>query len=312
MKRVLLGCVPIVVVFFLLFAQSTIIRAYNYFARRESVRTNLTHTNILLAGSEPVGHLNEKYFEQLHLRLEQLISQNQGTIGISYIDMTTGETVSINGSQMFLGASTNKVPMAMRIADLVYEGKLSWEQKITYEQSDFEGGTGVLQGRIHVGDEFTIAQLLRYSIVYSDNIAKNMLFRMIAPSANEVIQNFYDTYLPEKQHKAIGNHFSSDVLARFLKVLYKGRGKNPGYQTIYEYMQQTIFQDRLMTPQTKGYVAHKIGQNGSYVHDMGLFSGEYPYVLVVMTNGTPHAKELISEISNLVWSMQHADYLEPL
>ncbi|SJZ70221.1 beta-lactamase class A [Pilibacter termitis] len=245
------------------------------------------------------------YFSQLQQALQKEKNAHEEKLAIAYIDKATGQVIEVNGESQFFAASTIKIPIAMRIADLIEEKKISWATEIVETEEDYEEGTGVIAGDGR--EKYTIEELVRDSIVYSDNIAKNMLIRQITPSYKETVKNIYQRYLPNNVTSG-ENSFSALQLAKILDNLSSERDRNASYEKIYQYMKQTIYHERLETSETKGKVAHKIGSNGSYFHDIGIFEGNYPYVLVVMTDEMPNATDVISEISNIVWRLQEKEY----
>jgi beta-lactamase class A len=247
----------------------------------------------------------KQYVSTLNKKTRTLVDSTAGHIGITYLDLNTGESFSINGQKKFFAASTNKVPLVMKISDLVNKGELTWEQSVKYRKSDYEAGTGRLQA---LGKEqVSIKTLTRYAVVYSDNIAKNMLFRQVAPTYPNGIKALYKSFLPGESTNG-ENRFSTDDMAKILNLLYEGKGENAGYQMLYDNMKHTEFHDRLETPLTAGHVAHKIGSNGTEFNDIGIFEGKHPFILTVSTNHVPNASDFISSVADLIYTAQTNNY----
>lgn len=244
------------------------------------------------------------FYEKISTIINKSATSFEGKIGITYIDLTTGKKIAVNGDQRFLSASTIKVPLAMMIADKVANGKLKWEDQLIYkEKDDYEEGTGIIVNNIQ--PSYSLRTLQEYNIVYSDNIAKNML---------------YDTFGgDEAGKKAITQHFfqrdtdpentelSSDEAAKVLSQLYQEKSTNSDYQTIYEYMKQTVFHERMDTKMTSGKVAHKIGSYDNFIHDIGILETEHPFILTIYTDGK-NGSLAISEITNQLWKVQQNEY----
>ena len=49
-------------------------------------------------------------------------------------------------------------------------------------------------------------------------------------------------------------------------------------------------------------VAHKIGSNESYIHDVGIIFSDSPYILVIYTNGLAYPDEKIAQISKAIYN----------
>lgn len=245
------------------------------------------------------------FYQQLKEILTNTAADIEGEIGITYLDLSTNSKISVNGSQEFVGASTTKVPLVMLISDQVVAGNLQWAQSLTYQENDFETGTGSIQNDIQ--EKYSIAQLAEVAITNSDNIAKNMLYDALGGSEAGINQ-WYQTYLGKSGNSE--NLISSDDAATILAYLYQNQSTNAGYQTLIKNMTNTIYDDRLVTDTTSGKVAHKIGSNESYQHDIGIFFNDHPYILTIYTNtdDIDAARDLISSLSDTVWNLTESEY----
>jgi len=252
---------------------------------------------------------NAQFYEDLQAKFNELATVQTGAVAISYLDLTTGKALNVNGDTPFVAASCIKVPLAMLVSDAIKAGELSWDQKLTFSESEREAGTGILNPQ--AGDQFSIEELMKVSITHSDNIAKNMLFNAIAPTQAEGFEKMFAAYLPDAQ-VFTDYQFTANDLANILQFLMNHKSENEGYQKIFDWMKETVFEERLHTPNTQDNVAHKIGSWETFFNDMGVFSGKHPYILVVMTNelGETNALNHISDISDTVWqfTQDHNSY----
>jgi len=192
------------------------------------------------------------------------------------------------------------------VAEAVQNNNLSWEQSIAFEESDFVGGSGILQDTIQIGDEFTALALMRHSIIYSDNIAHRMLTRLFLPQAVPLTMDLtnavFERYLPTAIATA-RLAMTPNQLTEIFKVLYQNQALIPGYQTILNYMKTTAWNDRFKTALTTGHIAHAPGWTAPYSHDSGIFFTANPYILVVFTEDVFDASTFLSEIANLVFEL---------
>ena len=67
-------------------------------------------------------------------------------MGIVYQDLKTGDSFAINPDNQYRSASTAKLFVNMALYNAIDTGKFTLDQKISYQSSDFESGTGILQG----------------------------------------------------------------------------------------------------------------------------------------------------------------------
>ncbi|WP_455295182.1 serine hydrolase [Enterococcus crotali] len=229
-----------------------------------------------------------------------------GDVGMTYVDLTTGKQISVNGTTEFYSASTIKVPLAMMIADKVQSGSLKWDDQLTFnEKEDYEDGTGIIINDIQ--PKYSLRTLQEYSITYSDNIAKNMLYDTFGGDI-AAKKALYAHFL-QKETEWDDAKFTSEDAAKILKILYKEKATNQEYQTIYDYMKNTVFHERMDTPTTSGKVAHKIGSYAGFLHDIGILETEQPFILTIFTNGQTDAGiPFIASVTDQLWNIQSNDY----
>lgn len=235
----------------------------------------------------------------LEEKMRKYLGSNLSMVGLVYYDLNSGEKIAINENKVFLAASTVKVQMNMIAYDLVRQGKLSLEEKLTYSSSFYEGGTGILQG-MDKSNPIPIKTLLDYSIIYSDNIATNMMLRRLGGSKNvrKITNSMVGTKVDTTK-----NNVTTEEEFRVLKKLYDGRN-DKYYSHLIDVMKKTTFHDRLDKYVPKEICAHKIGDYGGYVNDVGIIFTEKPYILVVYTNGLAGSAEKIAQLSKLVYREQ--------
>lgn len=236
----------------------------------------------------------------LEERLKDYLGSNVNKVGIAYYDLTTGKTLSINGNKTFIAASTVKVPLAMKVYDLVAGGQLQETQKIAYDiENHFEAGTGILQNQ-DLSQPLPLNLLVEYVIRYSDNIATNMLITQLG----------YNTFKQAVDEKAgivtnhSGNYMTANGAMNILKRLYTESKGNSYYAKIIGWMKQTVFHDKLDRYLNHAMVAHKIGFYGAAVSDIGIIYTDKPYILAVYTNGVADPNTLIADISKIIYDRQ--------
>lgn len=246
------------------------------------------------------------FYKHISTILTDTAASFSGEVGISYIDLTTGNYCSVNDQKEFYTASTIKVPLTMLVADTVTSGKKNWQDKIPYHaETDYEEGTGILC--YNTQPAYSLGTLQKYAIIYSDNIAKNMLYDTLGGSETAK-KEIYSRYLKKKAPDDLENiSFNSKDAARILTILYEQKSKNKEYQQIYENMKNTIFHERMETDLTKNKVAHKIGSYNNFIHDIGIFEAPHPFILTIFTNGE-NGSQFISQLTDEIWSFQTTHY----
>lgn len=238
-----------------------------------------------------VGSDDEKSkVDILQNEIDEIVTRNiegyEDNVSVYYYNFDTNEEYTYNANKYYLAASTTKVPLSMLVFDDVYNGKYSLDTEIEYIDEDYEEGTGVLYYQDYI-EPLTVEEAAYLSIVYSDNVAKNMLKRIGSKSYYEYICSI----VGENQEQE-GNHYTAKELGEVLKKLYYNEEENPYYDKIIEYMKETVFHTRLDKYLPYDKVAHKIGSYYRYYHDMGIIYGKENYALVVLTKDIGELQEV--------------------
>ena len=243
---------------------------------------------------------SQKNMDELKNKLITYIGSDITNIGLTYIDLQSGNEVQINSTKDFLAASTVKVPMNMVLFDMVKDNKIGINDTLVYsEDSDYEEGTGELDSS-QLQSPIPIKTLSDYSILYSDNIATNMLIRKIG------VDNLKDNIETKLGHKInrSGNYTTAGDSATLLKLLYENSTNNPYYNNIINNMKHTIFHDRIDKNIPQQITAHKIGNYEDYANDIAIIYTDHPYILSIFTNNMTDANNKIAQISKIIYDYQ--------
>lgn len=242
---------------------------------------------------------------QIDEEIRNIVGDDIDRMGLYYYDIKTGENIAINEDKVFRAASTTKVDLAMMVMDAMNRGELSPNDTFSYvEELDYEDGTGILQD-LETIKPLTVMELIKLSIVYSDNIATNMLYRTTPYNRSDYIYKV--TGIPcEKEI----NESTPKQQFLMLKRLYENNEKNPYYDKLIEFMKETEFHDRIDKDIPWEICAHKIGNNDIYIHDIGIIYTENPYILVVYTEdlgNEEYAMNVISDISKKIYEINQSN-----
>jgi len=287
---------------FLLFALAAVIIFSFSIYRGQQSKASLKQAEAAALAAENAKKQAEKEkagFLNLESQVKAYVKDYEDNIGLCYFDLTTEKSIEINTSKEFAAASTVKVPMNLVLLNLAQEGKINFDSSMEFQGSDFEGGTGILQTQNLTGP-IPLKTLSKYSIVYSDNIATQMIIRKIGR------ERMYDSFeeLLGREVPRKGNLTTTANAADFLKLLYKNPDNNPYYAYLIENMKNTSFHDRIDKYIPQEITAHKIGNYGSYVNDIAIIYTGRPYILAVYTMGLREPEEKIAQISKMIYDYQ--------
>ena len=114
----------------------------------------------------------------LRRTLDSLASAHRGVLGYAVLNVDTGERLARRGDETFSTASLIKVPILVTVFDLVEQGQLSLDDKLTLLKIDKVPGAGNLQF-MHDGATLSVRDAAWLMSVTSDNTATNLLLDRI-------------------------------------------------------------------------------------------------------------------------------------
>lgn len=237
---------------------------------------------------------------ELKQDIADYLEDYDGTYGVYYQNLTSGKEFGINAEDEFTAASTIKVPLNLYLYKKIKSGTVNPESKLTYTSGDYEGGTGILQYK-RVGTRYTIAELSRLSIEYSDNVATNMLIRYLG------IYNFKN-YMRQVGGKAVADYkniSSPKDMGLYLKLVYQfsKTGGEPG-NVLMDNLLNTKFNDRIpaLLPNSV-QIAHKIGNEEQVVNDVGIVFAGRTYIISLMSKNIneTEATKVLAHISKMTY-----------
>lgn len=244
--------------------------------------------------------LTGKNIHDLKDELESYISGFEGKFGIYYMNLSNKDEFGINDTDEYIAASTIKVPLNLYLYHKIKEGDINYEGSITYLKEDYEEGTGEIRYE-DFGKKYSVKELSRLSIVCSDNVAANMLFRLIGK------QNLKD-YMKELGGIVVSNSENISCpkdMALYMKLTYEFCQNNLIYgKDLMDHFINIEFDDRIPELLPKDIrIAHKTGNQVGYVHDVGIVFADRPYVLSIMSKGDDdkEACEVIATISKKIY-----------
>lgn len=125
----------------------------------------LVFTSIgLLAGPNPQQDLSAK--------LNDLVENFQGDVGIYVRYLKSDETIEINADSLFPTASMIKVPIMIKIFDMIENGELAYDSTLTWyaDSINYPYEYGILSS-FQEGKTITLDEVVSLMITYSDNHA---------------------------------------------------------------------------------------------------------------------------------------------
>lgn len=220
------------------------------------------------------------FTEQQKSQLDSMLAGFGGQVAALYKDIETGYTYTYNGDTSFFAASLTKVPYCLYLLQLAADGKCDLEQKLTYTEKIGSNGTGKVKNS-PFGTQFTVSQLIEYTLRYSDNAALRML-RSVYPASG--FQK-YAAGIGIKNTAAIGLITNSRITANdaavYMQAIYDFVGSNATYGS--------LLRDHMIRTNNKWFtsrypILHKYGWADKAFHEIALVEAPHPYILVLLTD----------------------------
>lgn len=238
---------------------------------------------------------------------------------VYFRDLNNGPWFGVNIRDQFAPVSLLKVPLMIGWLKQAETRPQLLRRKIRYKPSmkDRIPGQTIDPERMLVpGKTYTVEELLRRMIAYSDNHAADLLFSHM--DQDWFLQTHRDLGLMVPYTDKPIDYITVKAYSSFFRILFNASYLSRDMsEKALDLLTQSDFKDGLVAGVPAGtLVAHKFGElllneGLSQLHDCGIvYYPRHPYVLSVMTRG-PDSKELkatIAEISRLIYSQVDAEF----
>jgi len=161
-------------------------------------------------------------FQDISKKIEKVSQGLVGRIGVAAQEIGAKESITVNGDETFVMASTYKVAIAVTLLRKVDEGKLKLTDLIDISQEMMVAGdNAIAQNFVHPGIKLSVANLIEPMITESDNTATDICLKLAGgPEAvtkmmrsigikdqrvdryvTEILRDFYG--LPDKAYASV-------------------------------------------------------------------------------------------------------------
>jgi len=239
--------------------------------------------------------------EKLRNEIDNIIADKRARIGVAIKSEDGHDTLSINGLDKFPMQSVYKYHLALSVLNLVDNGKINLNDKVVIRKDDLLPYYSPLREKYPEGNvELTIDELIQYAVSMSDNVACDLLFRLLGgpPVVNDfiksqVINGISIVATEEEMHSGWDvqyRNFSTPVAAA--ELLNKFRNKLIITST-YDYLWKVMTETSTGPKRLKGLlpegtvVAHKTGTGPE--NKEGMTSAINDIGIVVLPNGKAFA-----------------------
>lgn len=213
---------------------------------------------------------------------EHNLSEKNFSMG--YLYTGTGEYWYFNQDKVMTAGSIYKVPLNMRITEMVADGERSWDDYIC---------------------GLPLAEAQRMSVTYSKNDISYALQSYCAGISDFYYPAYrtellkYSTWteaqIPEDYYTT--NTFTADFMLNILSILYQG---SDFYSNVIGYMLDAHPGEFFRLYEGEYEIAHKYGSYEGALNDIGIVYTPEPFLLVVMTQNVGGAEKILGELCRLM------------
>ena len=257
-----------------------------------------------------------------------LDSSNNAQVSLAISDLESGYQFLVRPDAPFHPASTFKLGVMMEVFHLASEGEFSLDELLLVknsfisiaDKSEFslspedDSETDLYQ---RIGEQLSFRDLTRRMIIYSSNLATNLLIEMVsAARVTRFMQELGTNGLiirrgvEDNQAYSLGmnNSATARSLMQILVRLAKRSVVSPAASDeMIAILQQQYYNEGIPARLPPGvHVAHKTGWHDKLYHDAAIVypPGHTPYVIVVMTSGLSEsdaAPALVAGLSQIIY-----------
>ncbi|WP_028521915.1 class A beta-lactamase, subclass A2 [Runella limosa] len=266
----------------------------------------------------------------LRQQLQRVAATTNGVLGVGVIDLSNGDTVSVNGQGHFPMQSVYKFHLALAVMNEIDKGKWTLEQKIKVTKKDLLPNTwSPLREKYPNGEvELPLREILEYTVAQSDNNGCDILFRLMG--GTKVVDKYIKSIgisdvnivgTEEEMHAddrvQFANWSTPRSAAKLLAVFFE---KKILSKHSWDFVWNTMVSTTTGPRKIKGVlpanatVAHKTGYSGVNkqgiivaTNDIGIMqlpNGKYVAIAVFLSNTPlPEAQcdRVIAEAAKVTW-----------
>lgn len=232
-------------------------------------------------------------------------------ISVYLMDLNTRNWIGVDENETYAIASLLKTPIMIAYFKKAEEDPGILQKTIKYGMKNDTVPQNIVPGEsVQLGDTHSIDDLIRYMIVYSDNIAMDILLENMDKNFLEKVR--LDLRLPQIISKDVDREISPKQFATPLQVLYNASYLNKSSsEKALKLLTQTGFTDGIVAGVPPGTVAaHKFAErvympeNIRQLLDCGIvYTKKGPYLICIMTSGWDfkELKSIIQTISRIAY-----------
>lgn len=225
-----------------------------------------------------------------------------GEYSVVVKEIQTGHQFALNADLPYHPASTIKLPVTLYTLEQYRAGRANWQDLIEYTPADYESPGGGAFEESPFGGLYPIENLVNRSLIYSNNVAVNMLGRHFGWSNIEAWSRSIAGDIRRVDGQLQVTAMSE--LGWWLHLEKLSREDPQSAELLLQPLRQVTYDGRITAGLPPGTPhLHKFGSYDGNFHDGGMIFTEQPYVLVILTHGADEAEadSAIARLSGAIY-----------
>jgi beta-lactamase class A len=207
-----------------------------------------------------------------------------GEYSVLLHDLVTGLQWAHNPDRLYHPASTIKLPVALYALEQYRAGALGWQDLIEYTPADFESPGGGAFETAPFGGLYPVENLVNRALMYSNNVAVNMLGRHLGWGNIALWTASLGADLTWEDGRPQASALSE--LGWWLHLHRLAEEDPESAELLLRPLRDVAYDGRIGAGLPEGVpYLHKFGSYDGSFHDGGIVYTERPYILVVLTAG---------------------------
>jgi beta-lactamase class A len=231
-------------------------------------------------------------------QINQIINANKAngkiiSASVYLREFSQAQWISINASDNYSPGSLLKVPELIALYKMNESQPGFLDKVIAYKDANVTKSNRIISfesNHIKPGNNYTVRELIKYMIVYSDNDATMLLNSLVDKSVFSRV--FTDVGLKEPDYSSSDYKMNVSDYSIFLKELYNGSYLSfKNSEECLSLLSKTEFKEGLISGLPANCLtSHKFGEGGpssepNFSEAAIVYCGKTPYIITIMTKG---------------------------
>lgn len=241
--------------------------------------------------------------------ISQFENHEKFNIGLYFEYLPTGSNIVVNNDRAMWPASLIKIPVAMAVMKKIEKGEWQLNNQLVILDEDKDSSFGNLYLE-PTGTAFTIEELLKYTLVDSDNTAHFILLRNLDSDELEEVfthlglDDVLDDLKKNPDQNSVDNRMTAKTYSVFFRSLFNATYLSPDNSQLFlNYLVESPSEYAKSGVPSEVIFTHKTGireEDGVWVDSGIVYEKRRPYILTIMIEKKNHEDEVSKEeIENL-------------